>query len=397
MEHLAPSADGGAEDAESAGKMAEEYIAKVRSLFPGLKVRDGKRVLMKKSHTYYQQRAGGVDAASDPNKSPAPPPQQKKNKKRKSPAKQGSDLNSESNPDSARCSDAEGVAVSDGAVAGGPQREDARRSSTDADLSLDKKDSRECSGKTRVNSKGQQVKHGKAERRLKSKKKAVGAAGKGNEGVEEMHDTGTGSTRGNAGGRETTGSQDEVRSSSRMEAKKKRRRLNEESAAESSSGISGGEKTPQLRPKEVAIVDGRGDDEKPDRKKPSKRSKKVVREEERKSSAEVADEQDPYSSSEELPIPGRKAGQGRATAASQSMGNGKESAVSSAGDAASGVKGIVVHRKQKGSKAKIFKKTGVQGVTPDHGERGGFTVDAMLEARGLRETLGLGSGVSAWD
>lgn len=54
----ADNEDGGADGDGGA------YVAKLKLFFPGLKVRDGKRILLKKSHTYYEQRETVVDKES---------------------------------------------------------------------------------------------------------------------------------------------------------------------------------------------------------------------------------------------------------------------------------------------------------------------------------------------
>ncbi|CBJ28855.1 Hypothetical leucine rich repeat protein [Ectocarpus siliculosus] len=105
-------------------------------------------------------------------------------------------------------------------------------------------------------------------------------------------------------------------------------------------------------------------------------------------------QEDPYSSSEELPIPGR--GDGGDSLARE------EPAAKRAADAAvpvreSGVVSVVINTKRKGAKAKARQDSSAAGRPGGGGGLGGFSVGAMLEARGQKETIGLGSRVSAWD
>lgn len=50
------------EDGEEEGS-GGTYVKKIKSIFPGLKVRDGRRVMMKKSHTYHELKTGGAAGA----------------------------------------------------------------------------------------------------------------------------------------------------------------------------------------------------------------------------------------------------------------------------------------------------------------------------------------------
>lgn len=379
------SAEGEAEDAEAEGQGGEEYVTKVRSLFPSLKVRDGKRVLMKKSHTYYQQRTSGSDASRSRTTPPSLLLPQKRNR---SPAER------------ARTSSPGRASVPNTEAGGG-----SYGSGGDAlKRNPDKKGYTECDRESRGGSNEKNAGAGKTVQRMKKVGETIG---------EEANDRfGSGdeaeprSIRVDSRGRGKSESQDKTRISSRSKAKR-HSKSGEESASELSAGISQSNITPQHKSEEAVVVLSEGRiDESGGEKSVQERSPKRPRiaGEKKEPSAEAADggrDEDPYSSSEELPIPGHGRVQDKALVSAEGGGGNAKSAISPVGASNSGVKEVVLHRKRKGSKMKISKIVARGGASNEEsgGNAADFSVDAMLQARGLRETLGLGAGagMSAWD
>lgn len=360
----AVGAKGEVEDAEAEGQGGEQYVTKVRSIFPSLKVRDGKRVLMKKSHTYYQQRTSGSDASSSRTTQSSLVSPQKRNRSLAERARTSS-------PGRASLPNTEADALEQKGVSN-PNRNDYT----------------ECGGESRGGS---------------DEKNIGGAIG---EEANAMDGSGSEaelrSVRVDSGGRGKSRGQDKVHSSSRSKAKRQSKRV-KESASELSAGIPQSNITPQSMSEEAAMVAEGGIDETGGKTsvqdRPPKRPK--ISGEKKEPSAEAGDggrDEDPYSSSEELPIPGRWPVQGKALV---DVGGKAKSAILPVGVSNSGVKEVVLHRKRKGSKMKVSNMA-ARGDTSnqksgDNAED--FSVDAMLQARGLKETLGLGAGagMSAWD
>lgn len=362
-----------AED-EAEGQGGEQYVTKVRSLFPSLKVRDGKRVLMKKSHTYYQQRASGSDASSSRTTPQSLLSSQKRNR---SPAERART----SSPGRASLPNTE-----TGGGSYGTDEDDLERKGVS---NPNWNDYTECDGESRGGSDEKNVGEAIGE-------DTSDMVGSGSEAEPR-------SVRVDSGGRGKSRSQDKVRTSSRSKAKMYSKR-GEESASELSAGIPQSNITPHSTSEGAGLVVSEGGiDETGGNKslpeRPPKRPKIAGKKKEQ--SAEAGDggrDEDPYSSSEELPIPERWPVQGKTLVAAEGKA---KSVISSVGASNSGVKEVVLHRKQKGSKMKISKMAARGDASnQESGDNAvDFSVDAMLQARGLRETLGLGvgAGMSAWD
>lgn len=158
----------------------------------------------------------------------------------------------------------------------------------------------------------------------------------------------------------------------------------------------GSKKIPAVPDNGKIVVEKKG---KKAKKKPSSKDRDIVPD----VSTFNSGDRDPYSSSEELPIPGVVAAKKIAGAGGRE-GTGVINKSIPGGDPKSGVVAVVLNKKRKGAKKGSKGKAWHGGATPqsnDVGEDreggGGFRVEAMLQARGQRETVGLGSGVSAWD
>ncbi|CAM9237324.1 unnamed protein product, partial [Ectocarpus sp. 4 AP-2014] len=351
----------------------EEYVAKVRSLFPGLKVRDGKRILMKKSHTYYEQRGGEQGAGA-------------------------------------------------GAGAGGGRKDSAMRGTTPG--SGEKR--APCSGKMARPVKGDGVDGGggvtsgdrgggqllsgepKGES-SRPKEMRVGQQGQGSgESSANMNEEGAGTSkeereRKRKAARKAAAEEAQTEAAAAIankqgrKTKKRRRREEEEGKEASAAALS--ESADKLTKKQrrrrreegttaVETIAAAG------------AATTVVSKKKKKTATSSGEggrplqQEDPYSSSEELPIPGRGDGGDSLAGEAHTAKRTADAAVPVRG---SGVVSVVINTKRKGAKAKARQDSSAAGRPGGGGGLGGFSVDAMLEARGQKETIGLGSGVSAWD
>eukprot|EP00752_Nemacystus_decipiens_P014166 g12597.t1 len=353
-----------------------EYVGKVRSLFPGLKVRDGKRILMKKSHTYYETRGGeeGGSAAQGVSGPGGRGPAGR-------PAAVGGRAGLDARPD------------------GAGRRKVEQRDKKKGMKSPKSKEVRVDGGaQTIEEEEGGDDRARKAAGKMKKAARAASATlAAAEEGKVE------------AAALEKLGKP-------HKKSEKKRRREEEErterysrspfgtaaTAAVTSDDIGKSKKKQQRRPSETAAVDSVVENAAvtddgataTSEHKASKTKKKKKTKHDRKGTSGIGGSvgrphQDPYSSSEELPIPisGRQPPKS-ATAA----------AVPVDGDRESGVVSVVMNKKRKGTAVGGAAKPWQGGAAPGTAEDGGrFSFDAILEARGEKETIGLGSGVSAWD
>lgn len=349
----------GADDGEGGG---DEYVARARSLFPGLKVRDGKRILMKKSHTYYEQRAADGEAAGSANAA--------------SIGRGSRPAESSRRPRSGWAVKGAGGEVGCGQLELGETK--ARRCNG---VGVSGVDDRQA-GKTESGD-AQEEERSKEKRRLKkAARKAREEAGKGGAGAKRARKMAAVDIQ----------HRDVPNEDVAVEELKPNMKMPPCDTDDS-------EKIPAVPDEgrdvvEVANRTANGKAQKDGRKaktKPSSKDRKMAS----GVSAGNGGGGDPYSSSDDLPIP--KARRTKAIA-----GAVKKS--SSGGDAESGVVAVVLNKKRKGaskgSKGKAWHggaKPQTDDVGEGHGGGGGFCVEAMLQARGQREAVGLGSGVSAWD
>lgn len=366
------------EEGEGEGEGEGEYVAKVRSLFPGLKVRDGKRILMKKSHTYYDTRGGeeGGGAAKDVSGPGG------RGKPRGHPTSVGgrAGLDGKSDGDGrrklvegekkkgAKSPKSKGVRAGQGAQESGEpssenvdKEEGGDQGESKAARKLKKKAARAAAAELAVEAKG------KTE--LAALRKDKTSAKKRRREAEE------GGERRSRPSVETAATA-AVLSDGAGKDRKKQRRQAEAAAAAS-----------VVEP--AADTDGTAIASKHKATKPKKKTKKHDRKKTSNVGGGIGQQQeDPYSSSEELPIPGRQPTKTKsATAAAMPVG----------GDRESGVVSVVINKKRKGA-ISAAAKPWQGGAAPGREEDGGrFSLGAMLEARGEKETIGLGSGVSAWD
>lgn len=397
--------DGG-EDEGGGNEDDGGYVSKVRSLFPSLKVRDGKRILMKKSHVYYQNRAANDDDNSNGNSTPKPDKDRKRDgsgRNLKHPATVGK---AEQDEDERMKGNERGH--KDTKVSS-KKEEGASEKHTEKRQGLKKSDPADAEEELR----------GKKERKLKKRAARAAKATKGGEGVVEE-------IVGNLSEIEASVNVDvkhrrhpKEEASVALKPKKKKRRREEEELSKHTPSVVPDEQHHQQQqqlPLKTAATETTNQNSKKHDKK-LKKTKQV-----KQKSSEVAKvkssrqpsnpngtdggglgaEQDPYSSSEDLPIPGI----GRKTIKNGVADEGavKKRATPLGGDAESGVVSIVLNKKRKGatkgSRGKAWQ--GGVGLESDGVEQGGgaergFSVGAMLEARAQRETVGLVSGVSAWD
>ena len=349
------------EEGEGEGEVEGEYVAKIRSLFPGLKVRDGKRILMKKSHTYYETRGAdeGGGVAKD---APGPGGRGKP-----------------SHPAAAIGGRTGLGAMSEGEGTGRRKVEEGEKKGGKSPKS---KGVRGGGGaKVVEEEEGAGEQESKAARKMK--KKAARAA------EAEL-----------AAEAERKAEVAALAKSGKQSAKKRRRDAKEGAERRSRSPVERKKKQKQRRPSDGAAADpvvesaaATDSTTAASKQKGSKTSKKKKTKHGHKGASTAGgnlgqqQEEDPYSSSEELPIPGRQATKSAPAVAVASVG----------GDRESGVVSVVINKKRKGAVGGTAQAR-QGGVEPGRAENGGkFSFDAILEARGEKESIGLGSGVSAWD
>lgn len=354
----AASEDKGEEGEGEEGEGEGEYVAKVKSLFPGLKVRDGKRILMKKSHTYYETRGGeeGGGAAKDAS---GPGGRGKPGHPAAVGGRAGLDAKSDGagrrkveegeKEKGAKSPKSKGVRVGGGAQIveeeGGDEQESkaARKMKRKAARAAAAELVAEAERKAELAALGKPDKKGAKKRRREAE-----------EGKERR-----------------SRSPVDVSSDDADKSKKKQRRPSEGAAADSVVETAAASDGTPAAPKQKAS--------KTKKKKKTKHASSV-------GGSGGQPQEDPYSSSEELPIPGRRETKSAAAAA-----------VPVGGDRESGVVSVVINKKRKGAVGGAAQAR-QGGAAPGHAEDGGrFSFDAILAARGEKETIGSGSGVSAWD
>lgn len=342
---------------------------------------------MKKSHTYYEQRAAG---SGNPDDHPAP------TKRRPLPA--------ETSGKAVRDQVRKGSTVGDNGGMREPGRKKSQRlKESDVTAKLEHEVGSTMNTGDTENEERSKA-QSKAERRLR---KAAARAASSTKEEREADDEGDGSLapERSSGTTEKKRRHPKEDGSGALKSKKRKRRREQELPTEEASVVPGENSEMQHSPKQ-AVVDATAGATEATKKHGKKKvnadmSTKAANVECRPANTDGGsrDEQDAYSSSEELPIPGERAKQGAHDAAGKAI-DAKSAA--RAGDPESGVVGVVVSRKRsraKGSKKKTWQSDTTR-VSDEFGESrddGGFSVGAMLEARGQRETVGSGSGVSAWD
>ncbi|CAM9626759.1 unnamed protein product, partial [Ectocarpus fasciculatus] len=356
----------------------EKYVAKVRSLFPGLKVRDGKRILMKKSHTYYEQRGGeqggGGGGGGGGNKDST--------MRGTTPGKRAPSTGTMARPDKGDGDDGGGGVKSGDRkarqlVSGERKKESSRPKETRVG---------QGSGESSANMEEEGAGTSKEERKRKRKAAREAAA-------EEAQTEATAAL---------TNKQD-------RKTKKRRRREEEEEGEERSdsslpvgeaAAAAPSESTDKLTQKQRRRRREEGTTAVETTTAAGAATTAVVRKKKKKTATSgggggrAKQQEDPYSSSEELPVPGR-GGSGDGLAGEGPMA--KRTADAAVPVRESGVVSVVMNTKRKGAKAKARQDSSGAGRPGGGGGQGGFSVDAMLEARGQKESIGLGSGVSAWD
>ncbi|CAN0518353.1 unnamed protein product, partial [Ectocarpus sp. 12 AP-2014] len=351
------------------------------SLFPGLKVRDGKRILMKKSHTYYEQRGGeqgaGAGAGGGRNDSAM------RGTTPGSGGKRAPGSGKMARPVMGDGVDGGGgVNFGDGEggqlISGEPKGESSRPK----EMRVGQQG--QGSGESSSNMDEEGAGTSKEERKRKRKAARKAAA--------EEAQTEAAAAITNKQGRKT----------------KKRPRREEEKEGKECSGSSPVEEASAAAPSESA--------DKPTKKQRRRRREEGITAVETIAAAGAAttvvskkikktatsgggggraqQQEDPYSSSEELPIPGR--GDGGDSLAGEAP-TAKRTSDAAVPVRESGVVSVVINTKRKGAKTKARQDSSAASRPGGGGGLGGFSVGAMLEARGQKETIGLGSGVSAWD
>lgn len=401
--------------AEEAGGDEGTYVTKIKSIFPALKVRDNKRVMKKKSHTYYEQRAA---MAAD-----------------------GAEKGRGAHADI----DARGTAA-----VGGQGREtrveeeDLRRKSVKKNTKKDASRGKDEGTKMDVVSK--KSKGGVGEVSSEREEGVVLTDRKTSVEQDQDHKTKKKRKSGDraVSKKDSAGHLDDERTeprSSKSEKNKKRRRDgdngvgsalvaegNEAAAAVAISStdattdnLAGGDQhsaTKEPRRKESLK-------EKKAKKKPSASFAASSNNDSAETTTGSIVDNDPYSSSEELPIQGaqRQRAQnkgdnhpGKTAAAGEAGGAGGKRSGAPGGDLESGVVAVVMSRrvkkgkdarsnakKEKGRKSSQNSSSGKWGRVGEGGsggedeETGGFSVQRMLKARESSVGFGLGGGVSAWD
>lgn len=390
---------------EDDGGDDETYVTKVMSMFPALKVRDAKRVLKKKSHTYYEQRAMmELDGAE---KGGA----RVDNAKRETPGDGGRGREVEMEQD-------------------GPKSKSVKKKSK-------KITTREEQGSTKTGGVSKSSQGGVAEMGIEREEEAV-VTGRKASAVKNDHERHAKRKRKSDGGGVSLGkesvtphNEESTEPRSSKSVKKKKIRAGDEGAG---SGVmaNGNQTAVAVAEPEVASLDTTdslagckhsGSEE--------QRRKKNVREKNAKkrtsstglpssSSKDDAEtitgsivDKDPYSSSEELPIPGAQ----RQRAQHQG-GNHPGNTVAGV-QSESGVVAVVVNHKsskkkknkrssgnkvkvrtapsQRSGSGEVGEGDGEGGSDVGEEEGGGFSMESMLMARESCMGPGVGGGVSAWD
>lgn len=406
----------GDEDGGSKGAATREgegeYVTKIRSLFPSLKVRDGKRILMKKSHTYYEQRAADANPNPDATERfPAPSEAGRKFGGGGRPGKGSGD--GFGGGGDGRMVDGQkppwrlkGVPAADPAAAAIAGKGE-NRSGNDPTSSGNTEKAKRREAKRLLKKKAARApaRVGRAEgARTKGDGGGVGAAG-----ASDLPDDGS--------GKRNRLAEDDVDPAEVKSKKKKRRREAKDETTDAPE-----ERNPR-RDSVKAVVEpiastAQDKKQRNEKKSEANASAKAPAGGGGRTANEGSGsgggggsgggddgDKDPYSSSEELPVPGKRAGKSADGDAKGGVGGGAKRAAQE-GDRESGVVSVVLNRKRKGArgaKGKAWQTVGGGGgLQRDDGEaggsggEGGFSVEGMLAARGQRETVGLGLGVSAW-
>eukprot|EP00903_Cladosiphon_okamuranus_P013873 g12905.t1 len=372
-------------DGEGEGECGGEYIGKVRSLFPSLKVRDGKRILMKKSHTYYETRGaeeggGAAKDASGPRGRGKPGLPPSPGRRAQLDARPGGDGRRK-----VEVEDEEGQRKNKGTKT--PKLKEVR-----AGKGMQGSPAF-CAGVVEEDEEdeGTEEAVGKAARRLK--KKAARAAAAAAQLAAESE------------GKPDKKTVKKRRRQAEEEAERSSRPPVETAAAAASSNDFGKSRRKQRRQAGEAAADSAAEtsasctegatsvskqkDDEGETKTNEQKAKKRHHNEPSSVGESIAHRQeDPYSSSEELVIPGRRPKES-ATARAVAVG----------GDRESGVLSVVINKNNKKRKGAVGGATNPWqgGEAPGRAEGGEFSFDAILEARSEKETIGLGSGISAWD
>lgn len=370
------AAEGKGEEREGQEEGEGEYVVKVRSLFPGLKVRDGKRILMKKSHTYYDNRGGeeggaaandvsgsggrrkpghpspvggpaGVDANSDGDGRRKPIEGEKKKRAKSPKSKEARVERGAPASGDVRAQIAEQeVGSNDGGSKESRKRKKKAARAAAADFAAEGKGETDAAMLGKADKKAAQKRRREAEARTERRSRSsVGTA------VISV-----------------------VSPDDAAKSRRKQLRRSEESATGSSV----------VETAVDTVGTAAVSTQKATKTKKKKSKSNHDRNETSRSSVGSSvgkQQEDPYSSSDELPIPGR---QPKKSAAAAALPVG--------GDRESGVVSVIMNKKRKGAMGAAAKPW--QGEAAD---AGGFSFDAIVEARGEKESIGLGSGVSAWD
>lgn len=369
------------EDKRNDGEEEGEYVVKLRSLFPGLKVRDGKRILMKKSHTYYESRVG-EEAGSGAEDVSGPGGRGKPGRSSHGDGRAG--LDAKSHGDGQR-------PLIEGEKKAGAKSPKSKSKSKGVGDGRGARGSGEFGAEVLEEGKGKDEADSKAARKLTRKaaraavaelaseaerQAKVAALGKPDKkrAKKRQREAEEGTERRKRSPVETAGTASVA--SNGVEGRKKHRRQSEESAADSVVETAAGADDTLAASTPKATK--------------TKKKKKTKADHEGTSTSSVGGsvgqrQEDPYSSSEELSVPGRGPARS-ARAASVPVAGGRES----------GVVSVVIKKRKsaKGASAKPWQGGAAPGRKED-GEK--FSFDAILEARGEKGTIGLGSGISAWD
>ncbi|CAB1110437.1 unnamed protein product [Ectocarpus sp. CCAP 1310/34] len=345
----------------------EDYVAKVRSLFPGLKVRDGKRILMKKSHTYYEQRGGeqGTGAGAGAGGG------------RKDSAMRGATPGSGGKraPGSgkmARAVKGDGVdgggSVKSGDREGGQliSGEPKGESSRPKEMRVGQQG--EGSGEPSANmdeegagtSKEERTRKRKAARKAAVEEAQTEAAaaitnkqGRKTKKRPRREEEEEGKERLGSSPVEEASAAAPSKSADNLTKKQRRRRREEGTTAVETIAAAGAATTVVSKKKKKTATSGGG-------------------------GGRAQQQEDPYSSSEELPIPGR--GDGGDSLAVEAP-TAKRTADAAVPVRESGVVSVVINTKRKGAKTKARQDSGAAGRPGGGGGGGDFSIGAMLEAR----------------
>lgn len=338
------------------------YVTKIRSLFPDLKVRDGKRILMKKAHTYYEQRGTEGRKVNDGHPSP----------------REGKALSTEPSRISSGDRLGNGIRMESGDSRSSTGRQERRR--------LKGTDARGNHGQRSGNEDMEEAEDQTMTSKERKKRKKVARVENGRKSEGEALGTEPDiDGRSRESGKENEGNKQRLAPrdlSPNDTGAEKKRKHGSMGSTELHAGTDGKEKRKQHR--RAKSGDGQGS------------STGNQRKEGAVDGDGLRQEPHSFSPKRSAKVPGDDVGSsGDAPAAI----NGDQQ-----GAGGSGVVSVVVNKKKKGAKVSKKKLKAWEGDEKLHGDGNGakggeesFSVVAMLEARGQRETVGSGSGTSAWD